>query len=301
MRFLLVLFLACLSLVFSPLKAQELLCTVNIDANRIQSDRSVFEDMRQNISNYMNFNKWTEDQFEPHERIRCNLQIVVRERPSANYFVCEANIQVFRPVYNSTYETVLVNLRDASFNFPYVAFQNLQFVQNTYNDNLTALLNFYAYVILGFDYASFSPNGGMPFFKQAQEQVNLASNARESGWKSADGNRNRFWLIENLTNASYRNFHQVFFTYHRKGLDQLVENDQQSRKNISDALRQLQALNRQNPLLWLTKIMLDAKQTELVKIFQDALINEKKVFVDIMQDIDPSNIAEYNRVMEGGN
>jgi hypothetical protein len=284
---------------WSGVSAQELLCNVNIDASRIQSDRSVFEDMERNISEYLNFNEWTNDKFESYERIRCNLQIVVMSRPSADYFLCQANLQVFRPVFNTSYETVLVNLRDESFNFNYVAYQNMQFIQNAYSDNLTALLNYYAYMMLGFDYASFSPEGGMPFFQSAQEIVNLASSAsQEKGWKSNQSNRNRYWLNENLINSRYKSFHTMLYDYHRKGLDQLESNDQQARKAITQSLRALQQLNRQNPLLLLNKTFLDAKQTEIVKIFQNALINEKKEFIEIMQDVDPSNMAQYNEVLE---
>lgn len=280
-------------------QAQELLCNVRIDATQIQSDRSVFDDMQKNISEYLNFNEWTNDQFGPAERIRCSFQIVVRDRPSPDYFVCEANIQVFRPVYGTTYETVLVNLRDVNFNFRYVAYQNLQFIQNTYNDNLTALLNFYAFVILGYDYDSFSPSGGMPYFQKAQEMVNLAGSAtNEVGWKSNQSNRNRYWIMENLMNNRYRGFHQLIYAYHRQGLDLMGENDQKARTNISNALRTLQQLNRQNPLLLLTKNFLDAKQNELISVFKNAIINQKKEFIEIMQDVDPSNLAEYNRVME---
>jgi hypothetical protein len=281
-------------------QAQELFCAVKVDASRIQSDRQVFEDLEKNITEYLNFNKWTNDQFLAEERIRCNLQVVVRERRSADYFICEANLQVFRPVYNTTYETVVVNLRDVNFNFRYVAYQNLQFVQNTYTDNLTALLNYYAYLILGFDYGSFALNGGMPFFRQAQEIVNLAASAsQEKGWESRESNnRNRYWQVENLLNNSYKGFHQLLYQYHRQGLDQMESDPQKARQAILSSLGQLQRLTQQNPLLLLTKNFLDAKQNELVSAFNNAFVNDKQKFIEIMQDVDPSNMAQYNSVME---
>lgn len=282
-----------------PLQAQELFCTVNIDANRIQSDQQVFEDMEKNITEYLNFNEWTDDEFTTQERIRCNLQIVVRQRPAPDYFQCQANLQVFRPVYNSTYETVVLNVRDVSFNFRYVAFQNLQFTQNTYTDNLTALLNYYAYLILGFDYATFSPDGGIPFFQQAQEIVNLAASAsQEVGWEARESNRNRYWQIENLLNSSYKGFHQMLYQYHRQGLDQMESNPAQARKAILGTLQELERLHEQNPLLLINKMFLDAKQTELVSFFNNAFPNDKKQFVEIMQEVDPSNMAQYSSVME---
>ncbi|MCB0835079.1 MAG: DUF4835 family protein [Bacteroidetes bacterium] len=278
--------------------AQELICNVSIDASRIQSDKSVFEDMQRTISQYINFQKWTNDEFEAYEKIKCNLQIIVTQRPSPDFFVCNLNLQVYRPALNTTYETLLLNVNDPKFNFRYVPFQQLTFVDNTYSDNLTALLNFYIFLILGFDYDSFSPNGGAPYFRKAQEIVNLAnSSSNESGWRSNEDNRNRYWLMENLMNNSYKSFHTVVYKYHRQGLDMMESNAANARKSIMEALREMEKLNRQNPLLVIKKTFLDAKNEELVKIFQNAFVNDKKQFVELMQDLDPSNMAQYNSVM----
>jgi hypothetical protein len=283
----------------SWLAAQELLCNVNVDASRIQSDRTVFEDMQQNISRYLNFQKWTETNYEGFERIRCNLQIVVVERPSPDFFVCNATIQVFRPTFNSTYETLLVNLQDAQFSFTYVPFQQMVFVDNTYSDNLTALLNFYAYLILGFDYDSYELNGGMPYFRKAQDILNQAgSAAREPGWRSSDGNRNRFWLMDGLMNNAYQSFHAAVYKYHRKGLDQMESSPAQGRRGIMESLRDVQAIYRQNPLSVLLKTFLDAKDRELVRIFTNAFANDKQTFVELMQEIDPSNSEQYSKVIQ---
>ena len=203
--------------------SQELLVNVSIDDSRIQSDKSVFDDMQQNISRYLNFQKWGKDEFEAKERIRCNLQIVVQDRPAPDQFSCIANLQVYRPVYNTTYETLILNISDANFSFRYVPFQQMTYVDNTFNDNLTALLNFYAFLILGMDYDSFGPEAGMPYFRKAQETVNLASSgaAGRKGWRSGEDNRNRYWLIENIMNSSYKAFHTVIYKYHRQGMDQM--------------------------------------------------------------------------------
>ncbi|MEZ4773135.1 MAG: DUF4835 family protein [Bacteroidia bacterium] len=278
--------------------AQELLCNVNVDASRIQSDRTVFEDMQQTISRYINFQKWTNDEFVAQERIRCNLQIIVTQRPSPDYFVCSANLQVYRTAYNTTYETLLLNISDTKFNFRYVPFQQLAFVDNSFNDNLTALLNYYIFLILAFDYDTYSLNGGAAWFRKAQEIVNLASSAsQESGWRSNEDTRNRYWLTENLMNNSYRAFHTILYKYHRQGLDMMESNPANARRAIMDSLKELQRLTKQNSLLVLTKTFLDAKDDELVKVFTNAFVNDKKEFVEIMQDVDPSNIAQYNSVM----
>ncbi|MEM7655408.1 MAG: DUF4835 family protein [Bacteroidota bacterium] len=301
MKYLTSLFLFCSLLMtnVAGLSAQELLCNVSIDASRIQSDRSVFDDMQQNISRYLNFQKWTKDDFVGEERIRCNMTLIVMNRPSPDYFACNLNLQVYRPTFNGTYETITLNLSDVNFSFRYVPFQQMPFVENTYTDNLTALLNFYAYIILGVDYDTFSPSGGMPYFRQAQEIVNLAVSAsNERGWNSSENNRNRYWLVENLMNSRYKGFHTILYKYHRQGLDQMESKPDQARRAMMDSLRELKRLNQQNPLLVLTKTFLDAKDGELVKVFKNAFVNDKKEFVQIMQEVDPSNIAQYNSVME---
>ena len=281
------------------LHAQELLCNISVNASQIQSDKQVFEDMQQTISRYMNFQQWGPDAFTIDERIKVNFQILVNQRPSPDRFSCTFNIQVYRPALNATYETIVLNISDKSCNFTYVPFQQMQFVENTYNDELTALLNFYAYLILGFDYGSFSPNGGNPYFQKAQEIVTLAASAsNERGWRSSEDNRNRYWIIENLINSRYAGFHTVLYKYHRQGLDQMESNPNRGRRAIIDALREMQRVHRQNPILPLTRIFLDTKDEELIKVFTKAFANDKKEFVEIMQDLNPSNIAAYNKVME---
>jgi hypothetical protein len=287
----------CLSTWIS-LPAQELLCNVSINASRIQSDKSVFDNMRETITQYINYQKWTPDEFSGQERIRANLQIIVEQRPSPDYFTCTANLQVYRTAYNTTYETLLLNLSDKNFNFTYVPFQQMAFVDNTYTDNLTALLNFYVYILLGFDYDSYSLNGGDPYFKKAQEIVNLASaSSNERGWRAAEDDRNRFWLTENLLNSRYKGFHNVVYKYHREGLDQMESNPSKARRAIMESLKEMQRLNRSNPLLVLTRVFLDAKNQELAQAFGKAFANDKKEFLQIMTDLDPSRMPQYNKIM----
>lgn len=292
--------LFCLFLALpSASNGQELLINVTVDASRIQSDRSVFEDLQQAISQYLNFQQWTNDKYESTERIRGNLQIVVRERPAPDQFVCQMNLQVYRPVYNTTYETMLFNHSDKSFSFTYVQFQPLQFVENTYNDNLTALLNYYVYIMLAFDYDSYSASGGAPHVRKAQEILNLAVSASsQSGWKANEDNQNRYWLVENLQNSRYRSFHEAMFKYHRQGLDQMESSPAQGRRAIIAALKDIQRLHQQDPILMLTRVFLNSKKDELVKVFQGAFVNDKKEFLQVMQELDPANMAAYEVVNE---
>jgi hypothetical protein len=280
-------------------RGQELLCNIQIDARQVQGDKSIFDDMQQTLSRYMNFTRFSNDNFEAHERIRCNIQIIVNGRPTADYFTCTANIVAYRPVFNSTYETVLLNISDKNFNFTYVPMQQMQFVDNTYNDNLTALLNFYAFIILGFDYDSFGQGSGRPFFQRAQQLVDMASSGgNEAGWRSAEDIRNRYWLVENLVNSRYEGFHEMLYTYHRQGLDQMESNPDRGRPAIVEALKIMQDINQQNNLLYITRIFLDTKSNELIQVFRNGFVNDKQAFVEIMEDIDPSNMENYNKVLE---
>ncbi len=294
----LIAFLSC-----SGLFAQQLNCSVSIDYNQAggQSDRMIYEEMQKAITEYLNFQEWNTDEMEYFERIRVNFRIIVSSRPSAGYFRCTGNIQIYRPTFNSTYETILVNISDQYFNFNYNIGQALQFNENSYTDNLTAMLNYYAYIILGFDYGSYGKGAGMPYFKKAQQWVSLSASSPEQGWSSSGiGQNNRFWLAENLTNSSYRQFHDLLYNYHRGGLDQLTENIPRARRTMLDSMSDLQKLVRTNPLLMVSRLFLDAKSDELIKVFGGAFVNDKKSFVEIMQDIDPKNSEKYNAVLAGG-
>ncbi len=299
-RFFLPLLLIGTLLLFSKaIYSQELLCNVSINANQVQSDKQIFDEMQQNISQYLNFTRFSNDQFEPHERIRCNLQIIVNQRNTVDDFSCKASLVVYRPTLNASYETIILNITDNNFDFKYAPMQQMQFVDNTYDTDLTALLNFYAYVILGFDYATFSAQGGKPYFTKAQEIVNLATSGSQiSGWRASDNNqRSRYWLIENVTNAKYDEFHDAYYEYHRMGLDKMSGDPAQGRKAILGSLKKMQEINRQNPLIYINRIFLDTKREELPLIFSEAFSNDKKEFVEIMSKLDPSNQEEYQAVM----
>ena len=290
----------CLMLTIQGLIAQELLCNISVNASQVQSDRQIYQEMQKTLSEYVNFRSWTDDKFETQERIRATIQIRIQNRPTADKFEGQATIQVYRPVYNSTYETLLLNFDDLNFDFNYTPFQQLEYVENQFKDNLTAMINFYVYLILGFDYASFSNGGGGQYFQKALQIANLAQGqANEPGWQSGGDQRNRFWLIENLTNSRYKRFHELMFTYHRKGLDVMESDINTGRLAILESIRFMQEINRTNPLLIINRVFAQAKDKELIKIFQKAQPAQKQEFVKLMTEIDPSNASNYNRVIEG--
>ena len=290
------------SLASLGLKAQPLFCQISVNyAQAAQSDRQIYQDMQRDFTEYMNFQQWSDDRFEQVERIRARINIIIQDRPSADQFRGQANIVVYRPVWGSTYESVIANISDKYFNFNYVQGTPLQFNENGYVDNLTSLLNYYGYMITGLDYASFSPNGGRQFFKQAQQIVEWAQSSQDDqGWTARGLNQfNRYWLAENLNNANLRQYQEVMYKYHRQGLDQMAENLPKARRAILECCRDMQRLNRQKPLLYITRVFLDTKREELLNIFRSAFVNDQKAFVEIMTDLDPRNAAKYSAIAGG--
>jgi len=200
--------------------SQELRCNITVSAARIQgANRQLFRTMQSDIYEFMNQRKWTNHVYTYEEKIRCNILIRLDEQVSSDEFKGSIQVQLKRPVFNSSYETTVLNIKDNDFHCRYVEYQPLEFNETSNRDNLTNILAFYAYIILGFDYDTFSPEGGTAYFEKAQSIVNNSQNARERGWKSFESERNRYWLIENVLNASYSDFRSCMYTYHRKGLD----------------------------------------------------------------------------------
>lgn len=283
-------------------KSQPLFCQVSVNyAQAAQSDRQIYQDMQRDFTEYFNFQAWSDDKFEQVERIRARINIVIKDRPSADQFRAQANIVVYRPIFNSTYESVIANINDQFFNFNYIQGQPLQFVENNYTDNITALMNYYSYIIVGLDYASYSPNGGNPYFRKALQMVEFAQAANDDqGWTTRGLNRfNRYWLAENLNNSSLSTYQDVLYKYHRQGLDQMADNLPKARRAVLDCVRDMQRLNRKKPLMYVTRMFLDSKRDELLSIFRNAFVNDQKAFVEIMVDLDPRNAEKYNSLTGG--
>lgn len=276
-------------LFMQPLHAQELLCTVKLDYSQIQGDKQIFADMEQTIIRYMNFTAFTNDTYTPTERIRCNILISVNDRPQPDEFKCVANIQAFRPAYGATYETPIFNSVDKNFNFTYVAYQQLQFSENTYVDNLTSILNFYAYTIIGLDMDSYGLQAGDPYFQRAQQVVTLATNSPELGWRANESLRNRYWLAENLLNNAYKPFHEAMYKYHRQGVDVLASNLVAGRKAILDTVKSMNQLNKQRPQLMITQVFIDMKDGELVQVFSNDQPAQRTEFINTALDWAPGS------------
>lgn len=279
------------------IRGQELQTMVQISAPGMsESDRRILQTLQTAIHEFMNQRNWTEYRFKPEERIEASILITINEKIGADEFVGTIQVQSRRPVFNSSYSTPILNLIDRDFSFRYVEHQSLDYASGTFTSNLTSVLAFYAYVIIGFDFDTFAPLGGTPYFQQAQNIVNLAQNAQERGWKSFEGQRNRYWLMENIFNPTFSGIRQAYYTYHRLGFDRMKENLSLARADVVAALETLQGVHRQRPGSFLMSIIMTTKGDELVNLFSGATDIEKSRVVQILSEIDPANNTKYQQI-----
>lgn len=279
--------------------AQELKCSVSINASQIQtSDAGVFKDMKNAIEQFMNGRKWTNDIFKSHEKIVCNFLITITKMPSVGNFNASVQVQSARPVFNSNYTSLLFNFADREWEFEYIESMPLEYNDNTFTSNLTSMLAFYAYVIIGLDYDSFSELGGTPYFQKALAVVNNAQQSGLAGWQALGSNRNRYWIIENLNNPQMTDLRKAIYQYHRLGLDVFQSNPDQSRQVILNGLKEIKKVRDVNPNAILLVSFFDAKGKELANIFSDGDIQVRRQAFDIITAIDPSNRSNYEKILQ---
>jgi hypothetical protein len=281
--------------------SQELNCNVQISAQKIQgSNRQVFQTMQKDIYEFMNNTIWTNNVYSYSERIDCNILINLTDQISADEFKGTIQIQLSRPVFNTTYNSTMLNFIDNSFQFRYVEFQPLEFDPNVHRSNLVSVLAYYTYLILGFDYDSFSFEGGTQYFQLAEKIVSNAQNAIESGWKPYDGsrNRNRYWLIKNILDKEYEGVRKFVYEYDIKGLDLMESNNSEARNNIVESLKIIQEIYRRkpDPFMYFMQVVIDSKSDELVNIFSEAFPEEKSRVIQILTEIDPANKTKYEKI-----
>ena len=291
-------FISAISLAAS---AQELNCQVQVLTGQIQtSDRKVFETLQQALYEFVNNRRWTGDQYMQHERVECSMLINITERVSTDEFKATIQIQSRRPVFSTSYNSPLLNYIDRDFTFRYVEFQPLDFNETQFTSNLTSVIAYYAYIILGFDYDSFSLEGGTAYFQKAQNIVNQAQNAVEPGWKAFEGTQNRYWLAEEMMNVQFKPLRECMYQYHRKGLDEMSEKLAPARAQILEALIKLRKVNQDKPGAFSLHVFFLAKQDEIINIFQQANPDEKNQVVTLLTEIDPANYSKYEMIMAGG-
>ena len=294
------LFYFCLFILMSYfVTAQELRCNISVSSQKIQgTNRELFSNMQRDMYEFLNNKRWSENIFQYDERIECSIQITLDEQIGSDQFRGSMQVRVSRPVYNSSYSTVLLNFRDNDIDYIYREFELLEYSETGQNSNLVNLLAFYANIILGIDYDSFSLMGGNDFFNRAETIVARCQNAKESGWKSFENRRNRYWLINNLQDRSYASVRECIYKYHRLGLDVMSDNLTDGRLAILEALGLLQKAHRIKPNSYLMQVFFDAKADEIVHIFKPAFTDERKRIFNIVSEVNPANSSKYNALIQ---
>lgn len=279
--------------------AQELNCAVSINSSQIQtSDAGIFKDMENSIEQFMNGRKWTNDTYKTHEKILCNILITITKMPAIGSFSASVQVQSARPVYNSTYTSLLFNFADRDWEFEYIESMPLEYNDNTFTSNLTSMLAFYAYLIIGLDYDSFSELGGSPYFQRALSVVNNAQQSNLPGWQAIGSNRNRYWIVENLNNPQMAELRKALYHYHRRGLDTFESSPDESRQIILNGLKEIKKVRDINPNSILVVSFFDAKGKELANIFSVGNIQIRRQAYDIITAIDPSNRSNYEKIIQ---
>ena len=283
--------LLLLTTVASTVRAQELLAKITINHSQIQgTDASVFDNLQQTLEQFVNDRQWTALQFQKNERINCNFNITVTKYdPSTNLFTCNALIQANRPVYNSAYTTTLYNNKDNDFNFEFAQFDQLNFDDEQIDNQLVALFAYYAYLIIGLDLDSFAPMGGEEVLQRCLYLTNNAQNLNFTGWKAFDNDRNRFAIINDYLDGSMRPFRQLQYDYYRQGLDEMANNAERGRTNITTALENLKKAHEDKPLSMLPQIWTDYKRDELANIYKGkGTQKEKEAIYELLFSINAS-------------
>lgn len=287
-------------LLSSPLlSAQELNARVSINTDKIQAtNKQLFVTMETSIREFLNTRKWTDEQYDIEERINCQFFITLEDR-NTNTFSGSIQVAYSRPVFNSDYNSPILLIQDRDFDFEYLEFDRLDFAENAFISNLTSVLAFYVYIILGVDHDTYAPMGGTPYYTLAQNVVGNAQNTGNSGWNSFGGsNRNRFWLIDNFTSPIFNDFRTALYTYHRQGLDLMHDQGRikAGKTNIKNALISLEKVNNERRNSYLIQTFFSAKRQEIINIFDDGEPIPLADLKEALAKIDPNNASNYQEM-----
>ncbi|MBE6247675.1 MAG: DUF4835 family protein [Prevotella sp.] len=280
--------------------SQELQVKINLNTQQVErTDKSIFENLQQTLEQWMNDRQWTELQFQKHERIVVNFNLTVTKYDASNnLFECTAMIQANRPVYNSAYTTTLYNNKDGDFNFYFTQFDQLNYNDETVDNQLTALMAYYAYLIIGLNLDSFAPLGGTDVLQRCMQLVNNAQDLGFSGWKSFEDSRNRFALINDYLDEQMKPFRQLQYDYYRTGLDEMANNVERGRTNVTTALETgLKVAHEQKPLSLLPQIWTDYKRDELANIYEGkGTQKEKEAVYDLLLNINAAQSNAWDKI-----
>ena len=287
--------------------AQELNTRVTVVSTRVGSNvnKNTFITLQTALNNFLNNRKWSSETYAPNERIECNFLLNLESTSDLNVYKGTLTIQAARPVFNTTYLSPIINFKDDDITFKYVEFQQLDFNENRVTgtdalvSNLTAVFAYYANLIIGFDSDSFAPKGGEVFFQKAQNIVNNAPDGRNiSGWKAFDGIRNRYWLVENMSNSRYAIMHDIYYNYYRLVMDKLYEDEKGARTELLNVLNLINNFNTENPNTMINQFFFQGKATELIKVFSKALPPDKARALELLPKLDLTNAGKYKEELK---
>ena len=300
-------FLLLLLVVSSTSIGQELNARVTVVTTRVSNNvnRNTFLTLQTALNNFLNNRKWTSETYAPNERIDCNFLLNLESTSETNVYKASLTIQAARPVFNTNYLSPIINYKDDDLTFKYIEFQQLDFNENRVTgtdalvSNLTAVFAYYAYLIIGFDSDSFSPKGGEVYFQKAQNIVNNAPDGRNiSGWKAFDGIRNRYWLVENMSNSRFAIMHDIYYNYYRLVMDKLYDDEKGARAELLNVLNLLDNFNTENPNKMITQFFFQGKATELVKVFSKASPPDKARAMELLPRLDLTNAGKYKEELK---
>ncbi|MEA2042136.1 MAG: DUF4835 family protein [Bacteroidota bacterium] len=283
-------------------KAQELLCNIQVNHSQIQGTNiQVFQELQKDLYEFMNNRQWTNNVFSNNERIECRIMINLTKYDGIDKYTGTITVQAVRPIFNTNYNSVLINHKekDNLFEFEYTEGQRLEFNENTHLSNITSVMAFYAYLIIGLDYDSFGTMSGTPYFTKAQQIVSNAQSGTSPGWKAYESSdrTNRYYLAESFLDNDNAPLRRFYYSYHRLGLDVMSGDAMRGRAEITKAVRLLERTHNNDPDSYLLKILLTTKEDEIVKVYSEATIPEKKKVYNILKDIDPTS-DKLNKIME---
>lgn len=307
MRKTLLLITLLVTITVTGVQAQEIQAKVTVLAQQLSTttNKNIFRTLQTQLTNMINNRKWTKDAFQTQEKIQCNFLLNISSVQDDNVYKATLTVQAARPVYNATYQSPLVNFQDADFTFKYVEYQPVEFNEARVggNDplagNLTAVFAYYVYIILGLDYDSFEAKGGEQYFLKAQNIVTNAPESRDiSGWKAFDGNRNRYWLSNNLNTARYNQIHDILYAYFRSGLDMLYQDQVAARNSMLATLNSLVDFIQQNPNTMIVQFFLQNRSDEMIGIFKKADQLTKTKAAELLTKIDVANTTKYRNELK---
>lgn len=281
--------------------AQEINCKVTVNSDQIEgSNKQIYQTLQTSVEEFMSQTKFTQLNFTDAEKIQATMLIVVSSVEN-NIFKCQMTLQSKRPVYNSNYQTTILNLQDQNFTFQYQEFDRLDYQSGMFTTNLTAMLTYYAYLIIGEDMDTYSKLGGQPYFQICEQIVQLCQSAsmetnEQIGWKAFESNRNRYALCSNLLDEAFRDYREYIYTYHRLGLDRMADTPDAGRANIAKDIMVLKTTYRARPATYAVNTFLDAKSDEYVDIFTPAPEDEKKQVYEVLTSVDPTRTNTYDKM-----